>query len=589
MKKGIFQLAGIVTLLFAAQSFSAELKAINFSQKGEVSELEFILNSNDVEASKFQVKDDRQIIIDFPNTVTTEKVIRAFDTSQFSGGVVFVKAYKKPKAEKDIRVAVQLRDNVRSVLVRKPNKIILQIENRFGVFSKKQSEEGQSSTDTDSMTSKLSLQKTDTVEDILDNIVQAGKKKYIGKKITMNLKNVTPAEILRMIADSMGFNLILSDDVKKGSPVSLSLVETPWDQVLDTVFDMCKLVAKKNGVILIVDTKESALKEEKARKEATTVVKELEPILNRIFPISFADITSLQGILAEYTTEKRGKISVDKRTNSLIVKDTAENIEKMKKMIELLDTQTPQVLIEAKIVEIAEKYSKEIGLANGVKFGYDPFSGAAPAANSGSFSFSTAPDATSALFGLNILKLNRISNLNFQLKLMESESKAKIVTSPKIITKNNVAATIKQTESIWFLQTTPGSGMNPPTNVYVKQDVELNLKVTPQVTNEGSINMTVDINKGSIATSAPGAPKDTTTRSVTTDVLVDNGSTIVIGGIYSYMTTESHSGVPYLKDIPIVGWLFRSNYNPTIDKKELMIFLSPRIINQEEAGLADKG
>ena len=127
MKKGIFQFVSAVVFLLSAQAFSAELKAINFSQRGEVSELEFIFDSNEVEASKFQVKEDKQIIVDFANTSTNEKVMRAFDTSQFTGGVVFVKAYKKPKMEKDIRIAVQLRDNVRSVLVRKPNKIILQV------------------------------------------------------------------------------------------------------------------------------------------------------------------------------------------------------------------------------------------------------------------------------------------------------------------------------------------------------------------------------------------------------------------------------------------------------------------------------
>ena len=508
MKKGIFQFFVIFSILFSYNIKAAELTAINFSQKGEISELEFILNSNDVEASKFQIKEDRQIIIDLSNTNTTEKVMRAFDTSQFSGGVVFVKAYKKPKSDKDIRIAVQLRDNVRSVLVRKPNKIILQVENRFGVFSQKQAEEGKTEKETTTANSaqiaaKLNTLQPDSVEDVLENIIQSGKKKYIGKKITMNLRNAIPAEILRMIADSVGFNLVMSDEVKSAPLISLNLADTPWDQVLDTVLEMSKLSARKNGVILIVHTLESAMKEEKQNKEAAALATEVEPMLNRIFPISYADLASLEKILKEYTTEKRGKISVDARTNSLIVKDTAVNIEKMKKMIELLDTQTPQILIEAKIVEVAEKYSKEIGLGKGLSFGYDPFSASAAATpNAGSFAFSTAPDSSRAVFGLNILKFNHLTTLDFNLKLMESEAKAKIISSPKIITKNNVAATVAQTEISYYPETTQSATAGGPvTQTWKPQNSDLSLNVTPQVTNEGSINLKVDVTKRFVSSS----------------------------------------------------------------------------------------
>jgi type IV pilus assembly protein PilQ len=604
MKKGFFQITIMLILLFPSVMFSAELKAINFSQKGEISELEFILSSSEVEASKFQIKDDKQIIIDFSNTLANEKVMRAFDTSQFSGGVVFVKAYKKPKTEKDIRVAIQLRDNVRSVLVRKPNKIILQIENRYGVFTQKQADEGQAENENESslhLNSKVSTLKPDVVEDVLENLIQSGKKKYIGKKITMNLKNSAPAEILRMIADSVGFNLVLSDDVKSAPPVSLNLIDTAWDQVLDTVLEMSKLVAKKNGVILIVYTMDAAIKEERINKEAMAIASEVQPMLNRIFPISFADINSLQNILSEYKSEKRGKINLDKRTNSLIVKDTAENIEKMKKMIELLDTQTPQILIEAKIVEVSEKYSKEIGLEKGLSFGYDPFSAAlrGGAVNTGpGFSFSTATTAGTNAIGVTLGRLNKVVNLNFNLRLMESEAKAKIISSPKVITKNNITANIVQNETVHYADqtqqtttvTTGTTAAQPPLVVWKAQESKMSLQVTPQVTNEGSINLKVDIKKGSLgAQGGASAPHDQTDTNVNTEVLVDNGSTIVIGGIYSYTTAESHSGIPFLKDIPVIGWLFRTYYNPTTDKKELIIFLSPRIINQEEAGLTDKG
>jgi type IV pilus assembly protein PilQ len=605
MKKGFFLSVLVLAFNFISALDAAEMKAINFTQKGEVSELEFIFDSNDIQASKFQVKEDKQIIVDLTNTIASAKVMRAFDTSQFSGGVVFVKAYNKPKNDKDIRVAIQLRDNVRSVLVRKPNRIILQIENRYGVFSQKKVEENQSFKEnvadiSKADAAKFSYPKSESTEDILENITQSGRKKYIGKKVSMNLKSVKPDEILKMIADTSGFNIIITEDVKKMEPISLNLNDVPWDQALDTILEMNKLVAKKNGMILLVTTYENAAKERELEKKTKESIVELEPLLTKIFPISYAKITDLKTILAEYSSDKlggssgkRGMISIDSRTNALIVKDTAEVIERMKKIVELLDAQTPQVLIESKIVEVSERYSKEIGLDQGIGFGYDPFSATANAAtNAGSFSFSTAPDATRSLFGLSISRFNKLINLDFKLKLMESESKGKVISSPKVITKNNVPANITQDESTFYPETTTtnNAGVITSFTAFKSQSSKLELAVTPQVTNEGSISLEVEVKKDSLVPSAAiGGPQDEVKRVVKTQVLVDNGATVVIGGIYSYSHSESHSGLPFLKNVPLIGWLFRTKFNPSSVKKELIIFLTPRIINQEEAGLVDRG
>lgn len=595
MKKGFFlSVLFYLFLLIPSRVSAVEMKAINFTQKGETSELEFIFDSNDVKASKFQVKDDKQIIVDLSDVTATERVMRAFDTSEFSGGVVFVKAYQKPKSDKDIRIAVQLRDNVRSVLVRKPNRVVLQIENRYGVFSQKKAEEGQTYNEKmadipQEEAAKLNIPKSDSVEDILDNLTMSGRKKYIGKKITMNLKNVRPEEIIRIIAETSGFNIILTEDAKKLGVISLSLVDIPWDQALDTVLEMNKLVAKKNGMILVVNTLENAIKEQEELKKAKAATAEQEPLLTKIFPISFANIDDLQKIIAEYSTEKRGKISKDSRTNSLIVKDTGEVIEKIKKIVELLDTQTPQVLIESKIVEVTERYAKEIGLNEGLTFGYDPLSASGSAANSGTFAFSSAPSAERGVFGLTIGRFNRLIDLNFRLTLMESEEKAKIISSPKVITKNNVKAQITQDENSYYLvQTLAENGR--VTNSWSAQQAKLDLSVTPQITNEGAISLEVSVQKDSLAGQiAVNQPRAETKRVVKTQVLVDNGATVVVGGIYTFVNTENHSGIPFLKDIPLVGWLFRTKYNPANEKKELIIFLTPRIINQEEAGLVDRG
>ena len=592
MKKGFF-LSVLLHLLTPTIANAVEMKAINFTQKGEVSELELIFDGNNVEASKFQVKEDKQIIIDLTDVTATDRVMRAFDTSEFSGGVVFVKAYQKAKSTKDIRIAVQLRDNVRSVLVRKPNRVVLQIENRFGVFSQKKAEEGQSYQEkisdlSPNEASSLNIPRSESIEDILSNLTMSGRKRYIGKKITMNLKNIKPEDILKIIAETSGFNIVLTEEVKKLPPITLNIVDIPWDQALDTVLDMNKLVANKNGMILVINSLENYTKDREMAKKAKAAAIEQEPLLTKIFPLSFANIEELQKIIAEYSTEKRGKIAKDTRTNSLIVKDTAEVVEKIKKIVELLDTRTPQVLIESKIVEVVEKYAKEIGLAEGIQFGYDPIGVPSASAQSGNFSFSSAPSEATRMLGLTIGRFNRLINLDFKLNLMESENKAKIISSPKIITKNNVKAEITQDENSYYLEQTVNEGVT--TSTYVAQNAKLKLEVTPQVTNDGSISLDVAVQKDSLgAQIAANSPKAETKRTVKTQVLVDNGTTVVVGGIYTYINTENHSGVPFLKDIPLLGWLFRSSYNPTTEKKELIIFLTPRIINSEEAGLVDRG
>ncbi|PIP90927.1 MAG: hypothetical protein COW79_05435, partial [Bdellovibrionales bacterium CG22_combo_CG10-13_8_21_14_all_38_13] len=362
-------------------------------------------------------------------------------------------------------------------------------------------------------------------------------------------------------------------------------------------------VAKKNGKILIVQSLLRATEDKKLEAESKLQALSNEPLVTKIFPVSYATTKDLTDIIKSYITKERGSISEDVRTNSLIVKDTTEVIEKIRKIIEVLDTQTPQVLIESKIVEVSESYSKEIGLKNGFNFGYDPIG--APALTTGDigvsavggtdvgpgFSFSSAPingESARNLFSLSIGQFGRLVDLNFALQLMENESKGKIIASPKVITQNKKAANLTTSDTTSF-SVTNGAG-DTATTSFQEVSADLSLDVTPQVTNEGSIALEISISKSQFGTRpSPDAPPNKQTRKVKTNVLVDNGSTIVLGGIYSYTKSESVSGIPFLKDIPLIGWLFRTPYAPSTTKNEMIIFLTPRIINQEEAGLADRG
>ncbi len=605
LRSFLFKLV-LITFVISSSVQATTLEQINFKLKDEVAKLELNFDSNDAQAKKFHVTEDKQIIIDLKDVQATDRVIRAFDTSEFSGSIVFVSAYRKSSNPKDLRIAIQLRDNVRSILKREPNKIVVEVESRFGVFTQRALEENKTYDEKiaidEKEVGKLSIPKSDSVEDILENLTLSGRKKYIGKKITFNIKDLGVTDILNMIADASGFNIILTDEVKTLPPLSLNLTNIPWDQALDTILGLNKLVAKKNGVILMVTTFEKAAEEQKKELEQKKLTEKEVPLVTKVFPISYATTKELITVLTNYVTE-RGTLNEDVRTNSLIVKDTADTIERIKKIVEVLDTQTPQVLIESKIVEVNESYSKEIGLQNGVNFGYDPIGevGSAspsvvgstldPGSNGGpGFSFSSAPstgDGARSLFGLSVSRFNRLLNLSFTLQLLETESKGKIVASPKVITQNKKKAIISTKETTSFSKSLSTS--TSATEVtFEEAEASLSLEVTPQVTNEGSISLELDLLKQQFGTRpSASAPPDKQERRVATNVLVDNGSTIVIGGVYNYEKRESHSGVPFLKDIPLVGWLFRTPYAPEVIKQELLIFLTPRIVNQEEAGIIE--
>lgn len=575
--------------LFAADS--AKITDVNFIQEGEVSKLIIDL-SGDVVAERTHLKDDKQILLDIKNVVADKRQLRGIDTSEFSGSAVYISPYKKPGTANDIRFAIQLRDNVRSFLERRKNRVILHIENRFGVFTraklKKAEEQSFSSADDSQETGeKLLVPKSTSVEDILENITQSGVKRYVGKRISINVNELPYTEVLKMIGDTSGFNIIIDAEVAKLPPLTINLTNLPWDQVLDTILDLGKLVAIKHGNILSVKTEASARAERQLELDAQNASKTLEPLVTKIFPLSYAAPADMIKILTPYSTKERGSIAEDTRTQNLIVKDTVDVIERMKKIVETLDTQTPQILIEAKIIESKEFYELKIGLeGTGINFGYDPFTSSGNLReNQGAFSFNSIPGSSGSVLGVTVDVLKRVQNLNFSLSLLESERKLKIISSPKLVTENNKAANIDSTDKRNFRIV--GSVDTPGTLKEVSASTKLS--VTPKVTNEGSIIMKVDVSKESFGDVTDGTDvPPVVSNNISTNVLVDNGSTVVVGGIYTTTDEEIEQGIPFLKDLPILGWLFRNAYNPTKNRNELVIFITPRIVNQEEAGLVNR-
>ena len=594
MKKG-FLAIGLV-LAFSYKAYSQEIKSVNFVQEGEVSKLVIETDREEMLAERFHVSEDKQIILDLKNVKVSPKLLRGIDTSEFPGSTVFISGYRKPGTQNDVRFAIQLRDNVRSILENRGKNIVLNIENRFGVFtaSKLRASETNEKTLNEKVEDVVGLNvpKSGSIEDILANLTLAGPKKYIGKRISINVRDIPVPDLLDMIADTSGFNIIIDQDVSKAPPLTLTLTNVPWDQALDTVMTLSKLVSQKNANILVVKTMASATKELEEQIAAAKLKEGLEPMVTRVFLINYATLADIQKIVQGYITKDFGTIQIDERTNSLIVSDTIEAIGIIKKIIETLDTQTPQILIEAKIVEANESYAKRIGLSRGITFGYDPVVDAStltPAGNPG-FSFSSGPTAQSPTFaGMTIGVYKRLLNLDINLQLMESESKGRIISTPKVVTQNKKAATITSSEQTSFRVQQVATTTAPALATFQNITADLNLTVTPQVTNDGAISMSIALSKSAFGTRpSPDAPPNITRRNVTTNVLVDNGSTVVIGGLYQTSTLETVSGVPFLKDLPLVGWLFRTPYAPETTKNELIVFMTPRIMNQDEAGLVDR-
>ena len=292
MKRILFSIILAPIFVFSQDSKLANIKSVNFIQEGEVSKLIIDFDAT-VFAEKNHIKSDKQIILDLKNVNADKKFLRGIDTSEFSGSTVFVSPYKKPGSSNDIRFAIQLRDNVRSFLEEKGTRLVLNIENRFGVFSRAKLQSAKQNEEVTKQLAKgekLLVPKSNKVEDIIDNLTQSGVKRYVGRKISINVNNMPIPEVLKMIGDTSGFNIIITKEVQDLAPITISLVNLPWDQVLDTIMNIGGLVAEKYGNILTIRTEEVAKKGLKEQLKEAQEEARLEPLVTKVFPISFAKV-----------------------------------------------------------------------------------------------------------------------------------------------------------------------------------------------------------------------------------------------------------------------------------------------------------
>ena len=448
------------------------------------------------------------------------------------------------------------------------------------------------------------------------NKLTQGTQGYRGEKLSLNFQNVEVRAVLQVIADFTGLNIITSDTV--GGSLTLRLKDVPWDQALDIVMQAKGLDMRKNGSVIWIAPKEELLTKEKLELEQRAQIAELEPLKTETFQLNYQKADAFRtvfGLDNNSTTDnknrilsKRGSAVIDARTNQLFITDIASKLEDIRKLVKLTDIASRQVLIEARIVEADDQFSRNLGAKlgfadlrtqRGGNTGYQ-LNGNTRGALTGTYqglseqtgqTASLTPTGTdlggnsqfvslpaAAINGLNPASLaislfssaaNRF--LNLELSALEADGKGKIISSPRVVTADQLKALIEQGTELPYQQATSSGA----TSISFRK-ANLKLEVTPQITPDGNIVLDVDVNKDSVGVETrSGFAIDT--KHVKTQVLVENGGTVVLGGIFQQTERDNVTKVPLLGDLPVLGNVFKTTAR-TNNKTELLIFITPKIV-----------
>jgi type IV pilus assembly protein PilQ len=458
-----------------------------------------------------------------------------------------------------------------------------------------------------------------------NKLTQGSRPGYKGDKLSLNFQNVEVRSVLQVIADFTGLNIITSDTVQGN--LTLRLKDIPWDQALDIIMQTKGLDMRKNGNVVLIAPREELATKEKLELEARQQIGELEPIHTELFQLNYKKANELRDLLTgtgggagaaaagarNVFLSKRGSASFDSRTNTLIVQDTGARLEEIRRLIARIDITVRQVLIEARIVIADDKFSKQLGVRLGSLAGVrvnNSNIGLAPTIqNANTSALGITPNQSllpipvgqvtqygdAAGYPLNvnlpisnpagslavsILNLGSGNLINLELQAMEANNLGKVVSNPRVVTADNQKALIKQGTQIPY--TTAGAVGSPPTTQF--KDAVLELAVTPQITPDNRIIMLLEIKKDSVGAlidqgGGLGKIPSIDVRNITTQIVVNNGDTAVIGGIFEGVSRKDVSKVPFLGDLPFLGNLFKTTSNQE-DKVEMLIFITPRIVQE---------
>ena len=434
-------------------------------------------------------------------------------------------------------------------------------------------------------------------------LVQGTKTGYSGEKLSLDFQNIETRTLLAVLADFAEMNVVISDSVR--SSTTLRLKDVPWDQALDITLKQSGLSMRKSGnVIMIAPTEELATKE-KLELETKQQISELEQLRTETFQLKYTKAESFKKILTDDQQKilsKRGSAVWDPRTNMLFVQDTPAKLEEIRKLISQIDIPVRQVMIEARIVEATDLFSKSLGARLGYQDhgrpaigtplvgdtravfggkleapGYSTMQAAAVPTYNGDGMNVNLPAKSSAgvagVLSMILFQSNATRFLNLELSALQADGKGKIISNPRVLTSDQTEAVIEDGTDIPYLQASSSGA----TSVSFKKAV-LSLKVKPQITPDDNIIMDLKVNKDSRGENTVAGPA-INTKQITTQVLVENGGTVVIGGIFTQDEDTTVAKVPLLGDIPVLGFMFRKT-DKRDEKRELLVFVTPRILKE---------
>lgn len=527
-----------------------------------------------------------QLVVEVQNAVVPDRLKRPLNTKDMTSNIGSIDIYQNANSNV-ARFVVQLRSGTQEPLVQPEGNTLLIVGTPSGIDDKTPETLATNQGGESDEAASLGIMSSDSIEEFLAN-----NNKFYGRNISIETTDMDVRDVLKFISEESGINMIFDDNI--AGKVSLKLRKVPWDQALVTILKSKKLAYRRQGQVLRIGPVEALAKEEEDALRLREAKLKNESLVVKNFSINYADVTSLEAKIKDFIAEGnaaagqagRGKVTVDARTNSLIVTDTASKLTQVEKLIQLLDSQPQQVLIEGRVVEASETYARKIG----VNFGFNlPATGDANlvipgrdrvVTGNGSLSRFYSPSATfnpsatgSFTGSLWVGQFGAFGDLSTRLALDEVEDKVKILSSPRIAVLHNQQATIKQGSIIQVPSTeTQTAGTTTVTQTFKEVEVGVNLDVKPLISSIGTVNLDLKIERS--ATTPSGAR---TQREIKTNIIVKSGETAVIGGVFTSDVTNSRTGIPGLKDIPVLGTLFRTDSNSS-QKTELMFFISPRVL-----------
>ncbi|MGO9945522.1 MAG: type IV pilus secretin PilQ [Steroidobacteraceae bacterium] len=519
-------------------------------------------------------QEGNQIVVDFAGTLMPKNLMRRYDVMDFATPVQTVDAVR---VEGSTRLVISAQGDFEQLAYQSDNQYTIEV--------------------------KPSTKRT----------AQEDKKEYTGERLTLNFQDIDVRSVLQLLADTSGQNIVVSDSVNGN--LTLRLQNVPWDQALDIVLRTKGLDKRRHDNVIIIGPTEELASREKAELAAHKEVQELSPIHTEFMQVNYAKVADLAKLIRPTAAaggknsllSPRGSLSIDERTNTLLVQDTSDNLADIRRLVQTLDVPVRQVLIEARIVIVSDTFERDLGVRFGITsahqvngngllavtgtgVGADTMTGSAITnLQSGTSPFPVATPTLDNRYMVNLPAANINGSIgvslltgstlvDLELSAAQNEGKSETISSPRVITANQKQAEIKQGVEIPYQE----SASSGATTTQFKNAV-LSLKVTPLITPDNRVILDLDVSDDSVGqqvTSATGGSVPSIdTREIITQVLVNDGQTVVLGGILDTTKTKQANKVPFLGDIPILGYLFKSTTDIN-NKTELLIFITPKILRE---------